>query len=141
MPGEDNTKRLEDIEKKRAEKRAALRRAIDDKMTEEKLKLGELEDEHGLLGQDIEAVFSPKDGRMVVVRTPKPVVWNRFSKAINSSKPLTDEDTTALIYPCLVYPTKPEFEAIVSAAPGMLASTANACAKLAGGAREDAEGK
>jgi hypothetical protein len=129
------------IETARREKLQAQADKVEGKMLEEKIKLADLETKEGILGRDIAAVFSPKSGEMVVVRTPAPVVFQRFQEKVLSPKAVSTADLYELIYACLVYPDKKSFQAICDAAPGMLSSAMNALQSLNGAANEDTAGK
>lgn len=133
--------RLDEADKRRAERRAAGEAAIKRKEREERLKLAELEEEHGTLGVDIDAVFSPNDGRMVVVKKAKPITYNRFQNKVTSAKGATEAEITDFAYANLVYPTKAEFEAICEACAEMRAAAVGAACRLAGAGRLDIEGK
>lgn len=138
---EELRRKVQASEVKRAEKARAADEAREGTELEERLLLVDLESKYGLLGHDIAALFSPKDGRMIVVKTPTAVAFQRFQERILSNKPLTSQHMIELIYPCLVHPEKAGYESIVDAAPGMMAAVANAITTLAGVARENAEGK
>ena len=128
------------IEKARDEKLAAAAAAVELRMLEEKVKLGELEAKHGLVGRDILPVFSPKTGAMVVVKTPEPVQFQKFQRKVIADK-LDLPDVEELIRSCLVYPAKSDFQVICDEAPGMLSSVVNAVTALNGAAESDAASK
>lgn len=133
---------LAEAREKRVEKSVAGEDARRLKRLQEELELVKIEASEGELDRDIKAIFSPKDGRMVVVRTPKPVVHQRFQeKILSDKKEVTTQDLYELIHSCLVYPSKKDFEAICDAAPGMLTSAANAVEALAGASKEGVAGK
>lgn len=142
MPTIDELReQLAAIEAERVQKTRARDEAIELRTLQEKIKLAEIESKEGLVGKDILAVFSPKTGDMVVVRTPAPVVYQRFQEKVLSGKPMTTADVYELIYACLVYPDKKAFQAVCDTAPGMLSSTMNAISALNGAAVEDTAGK
>lgn len=111
------------------------------KQLQEEVRLLDFEATEGELDVDIKALFSPKDGSMIVVRTPKPVVHQRFQEKVLSDKPVTTRDLYDLIHASLVYPSKKDFEKICESAPGMLSSAANAVQELAGASKEGVAGK
>lgn len=133
--------RLDEAEKRRAAKQAGNAAAIRRKEREERVVLASLEEEHGVLGVDIEAVFSPNDGRMVVMKKAKPITYNRFQSKVASTKGATEAEITEFAYANLVYPGKAEFEAICEACAEMRAGAVGAACKLAGAGRVDIEGK
>jgi len=140
-PIEALEQRLAEGRQKRTERAKAADEALRRKQLEEELVLLDIEAKEGELDKDIKAIFSPKDGSMVVVKTPKPVVHQRFQEKVLSDKDVTTRDLYDLIHSSLVYPDKKTFEKICDAAPGMLASTANAVQFLAGASREGVAGK
>lgn len=132
---------IEDLEKKLEASRAARlerQRADDDarklRMLQEELHLVDIEATEGILDRDIKAIFSPKDGAMVVVRAPKQAVWSRFQKRVLETKGQlpSDKDIYEFVHATLVYPDKTALEKICESAPAMMASAANAAAELAG---------
>lgn len=141
MTIDEKRQQLAAIEAARREKLQARDEQIESKKLDEQLKLAEIEAKEGLLGRDIEAVFSPKTGDMVVVRTPAPVVFQRFQEKVLGPKAVSTADLYELIYACLVYPDKKTFQAVCDSAPGMLSSTMRAIQSLNGAADEDAAGK
>lgn len=134
--------RLADAQQAVAERRRAAEDAIRRRELEERIRLVELEAEHGPLGFDIRAVFSPRSGRMIVVKTPKAAAFQRFQDRSNDSrKPLTTADLWDLVRTCRVYPEQRELSEIIEEAPGLLAVVANAAAELAGALVEGEKGK
>jgi len=142
MPGDADALRAQvaEIEARRREQLSAAADAVELKILQEKIKLAELEAKEGLVGRDIAAIFSPKTGAMVVVKTPAPVQYQKFQKKAIADK-VDIPDLFELIHSCLVYPSKKEFESICDAAPGMLSSTIEALTTLNGAADSDAAGK
>lgn len=139
---------IEDLEKKLEASRAARveRQRADDgarklRMLQEELKLVEFEATEGILGKDIKALFSPRDGAMVVVRVPKPALFQRFQQKMLGNKGVSIVDLYDLVHGSLVYPGKAELEKICDATPGMLGAVATACVELAGSASDDLVGK
>ncbi len=138
---DDMRQQVAAIEAARREKLTARDEAVEMHRLQEQLKLPDLEAKEGLLGRDIEAVYSPKTGDMVVVRTPAPVVFQRFQEKVLGPKAVSTADLYELIYACLVYPDKKSFQAICDSAPGMLSSTMRALQSLNGAADEEMAGK
>jgi hypothetical protein len=137
---EDLEKKLEASRAARVERQKADEQARKIRMLQEETKLVELEATEGVLGRDIKAIFSPKDGSMIVVRTPPQAVLEAFN-AKQLGKGPTVADLYDLIRRSLVYPDRAAMEKIFASAPGMLTSTADAVAALGGSATEDTAGK
>lgn len=138
---EEMKQKLAAVEASRAERLQEHRDAIALKVLEEKIVLADLEAKEGLVGRDIQAVFSSKTGAMVVVRTPKPVQVQAFQAKELSGLPTSMQEIFDLIHGCLVYPSKKDFERIVDASPAMVISALNAIGSLNGAANEVAAGK
>lgn len=96
--------------------------------------LRDLEAEHGALGDGIGKVDTPMG--MIVVKRPSQVVYKR----LQSSK-ATPEDLERFARACLVYPTREQFNTIISEYPHMTTAAADEAAHLAGLARKEASGK
>jgi hypothetical protein len=133
--------KLAQLEATRAERQREAAEAVELKMLEEKLKLGDIEAKEGLLGRDIAAVFSSKTGEMVVVRTPMPVQVQKMHAKDLSGQPTTVPEVLELVHSCLIYPSKKDFERICDVSPAMLMSAVNAIGSLNGAANEAAAGK
>jgi 23S rRNA-/tRNA-specific pseudouridylate synthase len=123
---------LEDaeIKRKRVEKLRADVEAEEQSLANEK-KLAELEQIHGPAGKAIKAVYV--DTVMVVVKKPNHLHVKRFM----DKEETKSEDLDMLVRPCLVYPSKAEFDALVEAHTALLAKAANAVSYLAGFRKED----
>jgi hypothetical protein len=139
---------IEDLEKKLEASRAARveRQRADEgarklRMLQEEMKLVEFEATEGILGKDIKAIFSPRDGSMVVVRVPKPVIFQRFQQKMLGQKGVTVVDLYDLVHGSLVYPDKATLEKICDATPGMLGLVSTAVVDLAGSSSDDLVGK
>lgn len=139
---------LEELRKKAAalrEKREAQKVTTDEKievkMLQEEIVLDGLIADHGELGRDIGAVFSPKTGEMVVVRCPSKPAWRKYQAEISGSKvPLTNA-MVELVQGILIYPTPEKFSEIQDHTPAMLGKCVNMGSKLAGVTQEEIEGK
>lgn len=129
------------LREKREAQKAATDEKIEIKMLQEEIVLDGLIAEHGELGRDIGAVFSPKTGEMVVVRCPSKPAWRKYQAETSGSKvPLTNS-MVELVQGILIYPTLEQFSTIQDHTPAMLGKCVNMAAKLAGVTQEDVEGK
>ena len=133
--------KIDEAEKRREQKRGVREVAIKRKTLEERGKLTDLEQEYGELGVDIKEVFSPIDGRMVVVKRPKPITFNRFESRYNTKQGPSEAEMTDFLYANLVYPTKAEFETICDSCPAIRSAAIGAAASLAQAGKIDIEGK
>lgn len=97
--------------------------------------LAEAEEQHGPLGDKIAAVYTRMG--VVIVKRPVSMVFKRFQEAGKTKH----EDFDRLVRPCLVYPTKAEFDRIVEEQPATLIRCADAVAVLAGVQTDDNAGK
>jgi hypothetical protein len=133
--------RVAAAKEKSAARQLAAEEAKQKKHLEEELVLAEIEErESYVLDTDIIAVFSPKDGSMIVVKTPKEAAFQSFQKKMQTDK-TEASDYWTLVKTALVYPDKTALDAIVQAAPGMLIQAANACIQLAAATKQEAAGK
>jgi hypothetical protein len=119
-----------EIKRKRLEKLRADVEAEERSYANEK-KLAELEQIHGREGKAIKAVYV--DTIMVVVKKPNHLHVKRFM----DKEETKTEDLDMLVRPCLLYPTKAEFDALVEEHTALLAKAANAVSYLAGFRKED----
>jgi hypothetical protein len=81
---------------------------------------------HGPLDKKIATVQTTAG--LVIVKKPNHVLFKRFQDSGESS---TDE-FTKLVRPCVVYPDKPRFDAMLDDSPGILGPCAKAVCLLAG---------
>jgi hypothetical protein len=112
-----------------AEQLATEQRALADDEALERLEL-----EHGPVGKAIEIVRT--DVGAVIVRRPHMAVFRRFQ---DDSK-----DTAALeklVRPCVLHPSKAEFDRMCEELPFTLQRCADAVCKLAGIRKEDIQAK
>lgn len=119
-----------EIKRKRLEKLRADVEAEERSLANEK-KLAELEQIHGPQGKAIKAVYL--DAIMVVVKKPNHLHVKRFM----DKEETKTEDLDMLVRPCLLYPSKAEFDALVEENAALLVKAANAVSYLAGFRRED----
>jgi hypothetical protein len=137
----DSLKQLRDQLAAAKEKCEAVQKsrdeAVQQKHMEEELVLIQLAEEQGLtVGVDCKAIFSPKDGSMIVIKTPKEAFFQAFSVKLQKDKVQT-ADHWDLLKHCLVYPERKDLDPIIEAAPGMLIRAVNACIQLASAIDEE----
>ncbi len=97
--------------------------------------LDELVAVHGALDRQLARVQTTEG--MIVVKKPNHLLFKRYQ-----DKGTTD--TVALeqlVRPCLVYPSKAHFDALLEEVPAALMRCANAVCKLAGFGRDEISGK
>lgn len=101
--------------------------------------LDALEAKEGKIGVHIQIVRidDDNDGRAIILKRPIMQVFRRYQ----DSGKTDSEDLEKLVRPCLLYPTKPEFEQIIKDLPFVLHRCSNVVATLAGVRREDVAGK
>lgn len=145
---DETTTKIEEIEKRRAERKAATQRARDDQYAKDLEALDELEASHGDENVSRLAVngFRPGLPTFVVVRVPTDVEYKRFSQTVRRAKDNNEAKAQAveqLGAVCLVYPSKDDEEtrkALLSAFPGIIPSAGVEATRLAEAQRET-EGK
>lgn len=101
--------------------------------------LDKLAAEHGRVGAkiDIVRIDDERDGRAVILRRPNMTVFRRFQDSgTNESKDLDN-----LVRPCVLYPSKAEFDMLVTELPFLLKRCADVCCTLAGVRKADIAGK
>jgi hypothetical protein len=91
--------------------------------------------EHGPVGKRIAVIGT--DLGVVIVKRPHAALFRKF-QAKGSTKP---EDLDQLVRPCLVYPSKAEFDRIDDELPATMTRCANAVVALAGFRQEENAGK
>jgi hypothetical protein len=106
----------------------------------ERLKLPEIEGKYGLVGRDIEPVFCPKTGAMVVVKTPTEAAWQKLTH-LTSTMRAKPSDLGEFLSGVLVYPSEKELGKITEDSPAILDLATNAAGKLAGMNGDEREGK
>lgn len=128
---------LVEIEAEKKRKLAALKAEIEleKRRAIEAQVLSELEGKHGAVGKYL-AVVETGEG-IVVIKRPSQMQYKKFTDADKH----TSDTFYRLVAPCLVHPTKAEWERINDAEPATLVKCANACVTLAGFTRADLEGK
>lgn len=131
--------RIEVGRKASADKAAAREAARKRRELEERVRLVDIEAQHGVLGLDIDAVFAP-DGSMVVVKRPAPVTFERFESRVAKSE-IDGKAISEFVVPCLVYPSVPEYEKIVDKYPGVQSACAGLVGRLGSAAITEASGK
>lgn len=118
------------IEAERAAKLEAAEAARELAELQGKVKLAEIEQQHGIAGRDFGYVFSEKTGAMVAVKTPPEAQWSKLQQAILDDE-VQNKDLVELIYSTLLYPDKPGFEAICEKSPGMIGKVVGELTRLA----------
>jgi pyruvate/2-oxoglutarate dehydrogenase complex dihydrolipoamide acyltransferase (E2) component len=109
---------------------AKAKRQLADEMA-----IADAERVHGAVGEGIACVYTPKG--VVIVKRPHHLIFRRFA----DSGELTTAACEKLIGPCLVHPSKEAFEDLTEEFPGVIATLAALCTKLAGVGSEQASGK
>ena len=105
-------------------------RALDDELLIERF-----ETEVGPVGVKI-AVLQSTVG-VVVLKRPHRTVFKRFA----DKQSLKTEDLENLVNPCLLHPSKTEFNTMLDDQPALLMRAANACSGLAGIRVEEIDSK
>jgi hypothetical protein len=139
---DDISTRLEVAREKSAKDRDARAKEVAQVRAENELALHEtIAPEHGVIGSDIDAVFSKHTGDMVVVKRPTLAAFRMFQRDLNAGKMDPNEVALRFVKSCLVYPAIEVFSEIQTRAPAMLVTCADAAAALAGTGSETLEGK
>lgn len=123
----------------RAQPTAAELLAIEQRKLAEDEALDQMLAEHGRLGEAIEIIRARDDVGAVIVRRPHLAVWRRFQDASGGKD--AGQALDQLVRPCVVYPSKAEFDQLVARLPFLLQLCADACARLAGVRVEQAQAK
>lgn len=98
------------------------------------------EDELGPRGQEFEIVNTTSDGPLVIKRGEM-VLYKRFQAAMSNGKDPSPEDVHAFVWPCVVYPDRQAFNAIVDRRPHVGMRLANALLTLMGAKETSDRGK
>lgn len=122
----------EDVEKARELSRAI---AAEEMAAKDEEAVAEAVATHGDLGVMIGAVYTACG--VVIVGRPKALIFRRFQE-LESTK---TKDLEQLVRPCLVHPTKPEFDQICDEQPATLVRCADMVATLAGARGREVQGK
>jgi hypothetical protein len=93
------------------------------------------EAQHGPVGKRL-AVVQTTEG-VIIVKRPNPLVFKRYQDEGNHKSEAVDK----LVRPCLVYPTKTEFDRICEEQPATLVRVGSHVVALAGFRQEEAAGK
>lgn len=109
------------IAKIKAEAEAEERGLAEDK------KIAELTEKHGPIGKAWDIVRT--DAGMIALKKPNHLLFKRFQ---DKESPRTDDIDALLVRPCLLWPTKAEFDVILEEVPAALLMAANVCSVLAG---------
>lgn len=97
--------------------------------------LDRLEQEHGRIGTVIQIVRSNVGG--VIVRRPHMAVFRRFQDEGKRDMEAIDR----LVRPCVLYPSKPEFDRMCEELPFLMQLVADAVVTLAGVRIDDVKAK
>lgn len=98
----------------------------------EERQIDELTEKYGPVGKAWD--FVRTDAGMIAVKKPNHLLFKRFQDK-ESTK--TDDLDVLLVRPCLIYPSKAEYDRIIEEVPAALTKAGNAIAALAGFRRED----
>lgn len=126
---------LEDEREARAQPSIEEQIAIEERKVREAEKLAELEQQHGKVGKEIDIVDSEVGA--VIVKRPTMNVFRRYQ----DSGTTETKDWENLVRPCVLYPSRADFDAMCEKIPMLLAHTANKCIHLAGLRAEDIKKK
>jgi hypothetical protein len=97
------------------------------------------ENELGPRGEEFEIVSTTSGP--VVVKRGEPVQYKRFQATMRGDKEPTPEDIYAYVSPCVVHPTKSEFDHLLNRRPHIAMRCANALISLQGFKEESDRGK
>jgi transcription initiation factor TFIIIB Brf1 subunit/transcription initiation factor TFIIB len=117
---------LNDAREERAKPTKAEQLALKRREAKELKALEALEKEHGAVGKEIDIVQS--DVGAVIVKRPTMTTYRRFQ----DSGKVETKDFEQLVRPCILYPSRAEFDQLVDQRPMLLAHCADACISLAG---------
>lgn len=98
------------------------------------------EDELGPRGQEFEIVNLAGHGP-IVIRRGEMVLYKRFQAAMSNGKDPSPEDVYGFVWPCIAYPEKSAFDAIVDKRPHIAMRLANALLTLMGAKEVSDRGK
>ncbi len=100
--------------------------ALEERRLKETQALADLEAQHGKVGKEIDLV--PSDVGAVIVKRPTMNVYRRFQDSgTNETKDLEN-----LVRPCILYPSRAEFDNMIERLPMLLTHVADTCVVLAG---------
>lgn len=140
VPVVDDAKALADLlERKETRERAREKQAA--AFARKELELADqYEDELGPRGQEFEIVNTTSDGP-IVIRRGEMVLYKRFQAAMAGGKDPSPEDVHSFVWPCVAYPEKSAFNAIVDKRPHIGMRLANALLTLMGAKEVSDRGK
>ena len=81
------------------------------------------------------------DSDCIIVKRPDSVLFTRFQDEMAKAEAVTSESIAKIVYPCIVYPDKSRFGAMVEEQPILLQRCLVAVADLAGARRNELGGK
>lgn len=122
----DEIDALNDAREQRAKPTVSEQLALKRRELKEAKALDEREREFGAVGKEIDIVHS--DVGAVIVKRPTMTVYRRFQ---DSGKTET-KDYEQLVRPCILYPSRAEFDQLIEQRPMLLVHCADACIALAG---------
>lgn len=136
----DDAKALADL-MERKEKRAREREKEAAAFARKELELEDkFEEELGPRGQEFEIVNVVGYGP-IVIRRGEMVLYKRFQATMAGGKDPSPEDIHAFVWPCIAYPEKSDFNAIVDKRPHIGMRMANALLALMGAKESSDRGK
>jgi hypothetical protein len=110
--------------------------AIEQRRLTEDEKFDELSQQHGKLIEMVRPEDRPDVGA-VIVKAPHLATYRRFQESGKADFKTFD----ALVRPCLLYPSKGEFDALCEQMPALHTLACNAVVRLAGHRGKDVESK
>jgi hypothetical protein len=131
----EKRQRIEDEREARAQPSVADLIALEERKLREQEKLAELEMQHGKVGREIDILESPVGA--VILKRPTMNVFRRFQ----DSGTTESKDFEQLVRPCVLYPSRADFETMCEQVPMLLAQSAAMCIRLAGLRAEDIKKK
>jgi len=131
----DERDKLARAREARSQPTAAELLAVAQRELAEDRELDRLEAEHGKVGRVLLMVRSEVGA--VIVKRPHMATFRKFQEA----KDIGTKELENLVQPCVLYPTRAEFDGMLKELPFLLNRCADAVSTLAGVRKEDIKGK
>jgi len=132
---------VEEIEKRRADRKAALSELEKEQYAKDLEALDVLEQEHGDSNVDsLRVPFTPGLPVLVAVKTPSKLLVKIYKDRLREAKPNPTKAAEEIGGKCLVYPDQETYEQMLEARPGIATQTGLSALKLST-ARATAEGE